>query len=108
VVVGDRQPYLCALITLDEEGLPDLVSRLGIENGGLASVAKNPKVREYLEAGIERECNANVARYQTIKKFELLPVAFSVDGGELTPTMKIKRNVVNEKYKDVIDGLYGE
>ena len=60
------------------------------------------------EAGIERECNANVARYQTIKKFELLPVAFSVDGGELTPTMKIKRNVVNEKYKDVIDGLYGE
>ena len=51
-------------------------------------------------------CNANVARYQTIKKFEVLPVEFTVDSGELTPTMKIKRNVVNEKFKDVIAGLY--
>jgi long-subunit acyl-CoA synthetase (AMP-forming) len=47
-----------------------------------------------------------VARYQTIKKFEVLPHVLSVEGGELTPTMKVKRNVINEKYKAVIDGMY--
>jgi long-subunit acyl-CoA synthetase (AMP-forming) len=47
-----------------------------------------------------------VARYQTIKKIRVLPVEFSVDGNELTPTMKVKRNVINDKYADDIAGLY--
>jgi len=55
---------------------------------------------------VESDCNAKVARYQTIKKFEVLPHMLSVDGGELTPTMKVKRNVINEKYKGLIDGMY--
>ncbi|MBW2224943.1 MAG: hypothetical protein JRF54_12150 [Deltaproteobacteria bacterium] len=55
---------------------------------------------------VESDCNSKVARYQTIKKFEVLPHMLSVEGGELTPTMKIKRNVINEKYKAIIDGMY--
>ncbi|MCB9593123.1 MAG: long-chain fatty acid--CoA ligase [Sandaracinaceae bacterium] len=106
VVVGDRQPYLSALITLDPESLPELTSRLGIADEGLEKVSKSDAVRKYLTDQIEAECNAKVARYQTIKKFEVLPVEFSVEGDELTPTMKIKRNVVNKKYASNIDALY--
>lgn len=108
VVVGDRQPYLAALLTLDVETLPDLCSRLGIEDGGVAKVAKAKEVREYLEAEIEKKCNALVARYQTIKRFEVLPVEFTVEGGELTPTMKLKRNEVNKKYAAEIEALFAK
>ncbi|MEZ4338464.1 MAG: long-chain fatty acid--CoA ligase [Sandaracinaceae bacterium] len=109
VVVGDRQPYLCALIVLDPDALPALEVASGVS--GLTSVAKaakDPKVKGFLEAAVERECNAKVARYQTIKKIDVLEDVFSVDGGELTPTLKVKRNVVNEKYADRIAALYGE
>jgi len=106
VVVGDRQPYLCALLVLDPEDLPGLCEKLGISNGSVETVAKNPTVVDFVSKEVESSCNARVARYQTIKKFEILPLEFSVEGGELTPTLKIKRNVVNDKYADVIDGFY--
>lgn len=105
VVVGDRQPYLCALITLDPENL-DAVRQASGTTGELAELAGSEKVRSWLRGEIEARCNAQVARYQTIKKFELLPVEFSVDGGELTPTMKLKRGPISEKYADVIAKLY--
>ena len=106
VVVGDQQPYLSALITLDPEGLAELCSKLGIDNGGLEAVSKAEEVRAYLDERIKAECNEKVARYQTIKRFEVLPVEFSVETDELTPTMKLKRNVVNKKYADQIAALY--
>lgn len=106
VVVGDRRPYLCALLVLDPEALPELAKAAGVEATTLEEMAKDEKVRAFLEDCVERECNAKVARYQTIKKFEVLPVPFSVETGELTPTMKVKRNVVNDKYADLIAAMY--
>jgi long-subunit acyl-CoA synthetase (AMP-forming) len=106
VVVGDRQPYLCAILALEEEALPDLCQAAGVPVASLAEIAKNERVRAFLADRIETDCNAKVARYQTIKKFEVLPHMLSVDGGELTPTMKVKRNVINDKYKGLIDGMY--
>ena len=106
VVVGDRQPYLCAILALEEEALPDLCREAGVPVGPLAELAKNEQVRAFLADRIESDCNAKVARYQTIKKFEVLPHMLSVDGGELTPTMKVKRNVINDKYKGLIDRMY--
>ena len=106
VVVGDRQPYLCALLTLDPESVTELCAKLGVTNGAIEALAKEGKVRDYLTSQIESECNSKVARYQSIKKFEILEQEFSVEGGELTPTMKVKRNVVHEKYKDVIERFY--
>jgi long-subunit acyl-CoA synthetase (AMP-forming) len=106
VVVGDRQPYLCAILALEEEALPDLCNAAGVEVEPLAEVAGNEKVRAFLADRVESDCNTKVARYQTIKKFEVLPHMLSVEGGELTPTMKVKRNVINDKYKSVIDGMY--
>ena len=106
VVVGDRKPYLCALVTLDPENLDEVTSAAGVTGDSLEVLAKNPKVSEYLQNRVEADCNSQVARYQTIKKIKVLPVEFSVDGNELTPTMKVKRNVVNDKYADDIAALY--
>ena len=106
VVVGDRQPYLCAILALEEEAVPDLCNAAGVPVAPLAEIARNEQVRAFLADRVESDCNSKVARYQTIKKFEVLPHMLSVEGGELTPTMKVKRNVINDKYKAIIDGMY--
>ncbi len=109
VVVGDRQPYLSALIILDPEALPELevASRIsGLSD--VATAARNPDVKRFIEEEMQRVCNSKVARYQTIKKIQILPTVFSVDGGELTPTLKVKRNIVNEKYATEIAAFYAE
>jgi long-subunit acyl-CoA synthetase (AMP-forming) len=105
-VVGDRQPYLCALLALEEEAVPDLCRAAGVPVAPLAEVARNEKVLAFLADRVESDCNSQVARYQTIKRFEVLPHMLSVEGGELTPTMKVKRNIINDKYKTIIDGMY--
>jgi long-subunit acyl-CoA synthetase (AMP-forming) len=78
----------------------------GMPVASLAELAGNEKVRAFLADRIDSDCNTKVARYQTIKKFEVLPHMLSVEGGELTPTMKVKRNVINDKYKSIIEGMY--
>ncbi len=106
VVVGDRQPYLCAILALEEDAIPDLCKSAGVPVGPLAEIASNGKVHAFLADRIELHCNSKVARYQTIKKFEVLPHMLSVEADELTPTLKVKRNVINAKYKAIIDSMY--
>jgi long-chain acyl-CoA synthetase len=106
VVVGDSQPYLCAILALEEEALPDLCKAVGVPIAPLAEIASNEKIRAFLADRVESDCNSKVARYQTIKNFEVLPHMLSVEGGELTPTLKVKRNIINTKYKAIIDGMY--
>ena len=104
VVIGDKRPYLVALLTLD----PDAAALFAQANGlapDLAALATHAQVRAHLEKNVER-INDGLARYETVKKFEILPADFSVDGGELTPTLKVKRKVVNQKYGDAILRLY--
>jgi len=109
VVVGDRQPYLSALIVLDPEALPEL--EVASQISGLSDIqtaARNEEVKRYIEQEMQEVCNKKVARYQTIKKIKILPSVFSVDGGELTPTLKVKRNIVSEKYASEIAAFYAE
>lgn len=107
VVVGDRQPYLCALLVLDPEALPELAQAAGVEGADAASLAANEAVTKLFRERIDGPgINGKLARYQTVKKFSILAEPFSVDGGELTPTMKVKRNVVNDKFADVIARMY--
>ena len=109
VVVGDRQPYLSALIVLDPEALPELEVASQISGlSDIQSAARNEEVKRYIEEEMQEVCNKKVARYQTIKKIKILPTVFSVDGGELTPTLKVKRNIVNEKYSAEIAAFYAE
>ena len=109
VVVGDRQPYLSALIVLDPEALPELEVASQISGlSDIQSAARNEEVKRYIEQEMQEVCNKKVARYQTIKKIKILPSVFSVDGGELTPTLKVKRNIVSEKYAAEIAAFYAE
>ncbi len=104
VVIGDRRPYLVALITLDQEAL----TRFAAEQGTLdepEAMINSPIVRAELEQHIER-VNADLARVEQIKRFHILPSDLSQEGGELTPTLKIKRPVVVTKYATEIEELY--
>jgi long-chain acyl-CoA synthetase len=100
VVVGDRRKYLTALLILDQ----DAVARFAGEKGGAAS-PDAPLVRAELQRVVD-DVNGRLARVETVKRFHVLPAPFSIDGGELTPTLKVKRKVVYEKYAREIDAMY--
>jgi long-subunit acyl-CoA synthetase (AMP-forming) len=105
VVIGDRRKYLSALVTLDPERLKTEAELAGSSARTVDDAAKCAVFRRHLEKQIEG-VNEKLARVQTIKRFAIIANEFSIDGGELTPTMKVKRKVVNEKYKREIEALY--
>jgi long-chain acyl-CoA synthetase len=104
VVYGDNRSYLVALLTLDPDESVKLAGRLGIGTDP-ATIATDPGVRAELEREVER-VNQKFSRIQQIKRFAILEHELTQAGGELTPTLKVKRSVVYEKYADVFDGLY--
>jgi long-chain acyl-CoA synthetase len=106
VMYGDRRPYPVALITLDPEEIPNFAREHGLPED-VAALAREPKVIELIQ-GILDEVNEKYARVEQIKKFVLLDHDLSQETGELTPTLKVKRNVVNEKYAPEFDRLYEE
>ncbi|HVJ88465.1 MAG TPA: AMP-binding protein, partial [Labilithrix sp.] len=107
VVVGDRMKYLAALVTLDPERVPTEAEAAGSTAKTASEAAECEVFRRHLQRQID-EVNAKLARVQTIKKFVVVPNEFTVDGGELTPTMKVKRKVVNEKYRREIESMYSD
>jgi len=105
VVIGDRRPYLIALITLDPEEAPALAEELGLEDSSLPALAEDEKVRAEVQKAID-EVNSHVGPVEQIKRFTILDHDLSQETGELTPTLKVKRNVVHEKFADVVDRVY--
>jgi long-chain acyl-CoA synthetase len=105
IVVGDRRPYLVALLTLDPEEAPALAQELGLEGLDAEAMASDERVRAEIQKAVD-EVNSHVGPVEQIKRFEILPRDLSQEGGELTPTLKVKRNVVREKYAGVIDDVY--
>jgi long-chain acyl-CoA synthetase len=102
VVIGDRRPYLVALITLDPEEIPKFAEEHGI---GVEEVAGSDAMRDEVQKVVD-EVNEDYGRVEQIKKFTILPEDLSQEQGTLTPTLKVKRNVVNEKFETAIEGLY--
>jgi long-chain acyl-CoA synthetase len=106
LVVGDKQPYCVALITLDE---PELVKWAGARGIGgdltLAALAQNEQVRELVQGIVDR-VNSDHSRYEQLKKFTILPRDFTMEDGEVTPTLKLKRRVCREHFASEIDALY--
>ena len=98
MVHGDKRKFLSALVTLNE----DAARKVAAGNGPLHEA---PVVRARVQAAIDR-LNAQQASYSTIKKFAILPKDFTVDSGELTPTLKVKRKLCTQKYKDLLDSFY--
>ncbi|MGZ5375433.1 MAG: AMP-dependent synthetase/ligase [Solirubrobacterales bacterium] len=106
VVIGDRRPYLVALVTLDPEEIATLAEEKGWP-ADPAQIAERDEMRALIQAHLD-QVNEKFARVEQVKKFAILPQDLSQEGGELTPTMKVKRNVVAEKYADEVEKLYSE
>ena len=105
MVYGDRKPYPIALITVNPDELAKFARERGIVATDPAVVAKHPAVVERVARTVE-EKNSQLQSYAKIKKFTVLPLDFSQEGGELTPTLKVKRKVVSTKYMNTIEELY--
>ena len=104
VVVGDRRPYLVALVTLEPEEAVKYAQENGLSED-LAELAANPDVKASIEAHVEK-INQNFARVEQVKKIAILPQDLSQENGELTPTLKVKRAVVAQKHEGAIEQLY--
>jgi len=104
-VIGDRRNYLSAILTLDPDAVHHQAAILGSPAEDAEEAAKCPVFRKFLEFEVEK-VNEKLASFESIKRFIVLPEPFSIEGGELTPTMKLKRRVVNEKYARQIEELY--
>ena len=105
MVYGDRRPYPVALITVNSDELSKFAREQGILTSEAAAIVKHPKVVERVGRTVE-EKNTQLQSYARIKRFTVLPTDFTLDGGELTPTLKVKRKVVSQKYQDAIEELY--
>ncbi len=106
LVVGDKRPYVAALLTLD----PVEIGRWAAENGvagDLGDLAKDPRVRDLLQ-GVVDEANEGRSRFEQVKRFAVLPRDFSTEEGEVTPTLKVRRRAVQEHFAAEIDALYAE
>jgi long-chain acyl-CoA synthetase len=104
VVFGDRRPYLVALLTLDPEEAPALAEQLGIEPD-VGAMSRDPIVHAALQDDVDA-VNARFARIEQIKSFALLDHDLAQAAGELTPTLKVKRPVVYDHYRETFDALY--
>lgn len=102
VLIGDRRKFLSALIVPNFERLE---RDAGVQAGTRDELVRNPIVRELIQREID-QINRELAPFEQVKRFELLPEDFSVEGGDLTPSFKVKRREVDRKYKPVIDQMY--
>ncbi|RPH56170.1 long-chain fatty acid--CoA ligase, partial [bacterium] len=107
VMLGDRRPFCVALITVNEETTGKWARERGIDFKDYADLTSRPEVRELIQEAIEA-VNARLASYERIKDFALLDHDFSQATGELTPKMSIKRKVVEQRHRDVLEGFYRE
>jgi long-chain acyl-CoA synthetase len=104
LVVGDRRPYPAALITLDPAELASWAARHGVD-GDAEALARDERVHELVQEVVD-DVNRDRSRFEQLKRFTVLPHDFTIEGGELTPTLKVRRRVVLERYADEVEQLY--
>jgi long-chain acyl-CoA synthetase len=105
VAIGDRRPYVVALLTVDPARVAAEAEKAGSPARTPDAAARCPVFKAYVEKQVE-EANRGLARYESIKRIALLPQELTVESGELTPTLKLKRRVILERYRDVVEALY--
>jgi len=105
VVIGDRRPYCVALISISQVDAEKYAKDLGIPFSNYEDLTRMPEVYERVRKAVD-SANARLASFETIKKFALVPRDFTQENDELTPTLKVKRKVVIERYKNIIEKLY--
>jgi long-chain acyl-CoA synthetase len=105
MVHGDGRPYLVALVTLDRHSATRIARTAGIPDGDLARLAGEPEILAAVQQAVA-EANRRVSRPEQVKKFAVLGEQWTTEGGELTPTLKLRRAVVTERHADKLDRLY--
>jgi long-chain acyl-CoA synthetase len=105
VVIGDRRAFLTALIMIDHENVEKFAQDQSIPFSNYMSLCRRPEILELIESEVTR-VNAKFARVEQVRKFRLIEQKLTAEDEELTPTMKLKRRLVNEKYRDLIDSMY--
>jgi long-chain acyl-CoA synthetase len=105
LVYGDRRKFISALITLNRDAVFELAKLNGIAGENYAQLIQEPRLVEAVEAAVN-ERNAELATFERVKKFKILENDFTIEADELTPTLKIKRKVVTEHYKKILDSFY--
>ncbi len=104
VVIGEQRRYITALLTLD----PIAAQKFAAENNITGTLHDDPKLLAYIQEKMDTEVNSHFAKVEQVRKFRVLPRDFTVEDGELTPTMKIKRRIVNEHFQGEIEAMYTE
>jgi long-chain acyl-CoA synthetase len=107
IAIGDRRKFVSALLTLDAEAAKSWAAKHDADGDDLESLAANEELLADVRRGLD-EANEQLARVEQVKKFKLLPHDWEPGGDELTPTMKLKRKPIVEKYSDEIDSLYDD
>ena len=107
VVVGDQRPFVAALVTVDEETFVGWAEETGIPARTVAGAAVTAELRAAVREAVD-EANLSVSRAESIREFSILPRDFTIGDGELTPTLKVCRSVVHQRYQDVIDAIYAQ
>jgi long-chain acyl-CoA synthetase len=102
---GEGRPYVVAILTLDPDVAPVVASRLGLEYDDLADLAQRPEILDIVAEAVDR-ANERLSRPEQVKRWTLLPVEWTAESAELTPTLKLKRRVVHGNYAEALDALY--
>lgn len=105
VVIGDQKPFVAAILTLDPEMLPTWLKNNGLPEMSIEEAGRNEKVRAEVQQVVDK-ANQSVSRAESIRTFEIIDTDFTEENGYLTPSMKLKRNVVVKDFADVIDKIY--
>jgi long-chain acyl-CoA synthetase len=105
MVIGDAQPFISALVTLDEDAVPLWAGSHGKGDLSTEELRRDEELIAEVQKAVD-ESNKAVSRAEAIKTFRILPADLSIAGGELTPTLKVKRSIVASKYAGLIDEIY--
>src|SRR5699024_1084394 len=105
LVHGDRRPYCVALVTLDPEAIGAWAVEQGLESLDHQALTRTPAVRAMLQEAID-ELNKDLPRFETIKYFAVLPNELTVEQGETTPSLKMRRRTIEDRYRQLLDGMY--
>ncbi len=107
VVHGDRRPHCVALVALDPESIGVWAQEHGLGHLDYTGLTREPRVRKMVQEAVD-ELNRSLPRHETVKRFAILPSDLTVEEGEMTPSLKMRRRAVEEKYRDLLDGMYEE
>ena len=107
LIHGDRRKYLAAIVTLNFDEVSQWAKEHQLNFSSFQDLSTHPKVNELIEGELKK-INDQLASFETIKRFYILDRDFSIEDGELTPSLKVKRKFCEKRYADILDGLYSE